>query len=289
MNNIIDPSATIDSRVRLGSYNRIGKNVEIKFANPNGSSMASFGDNNVINDGTRIIVGEGNLSVGDWNVFHNNILLIGGMGLNIGHNGWFGQNTIIDGSGGLEIQNGVRVGMYSQIWTHVGSGELIEGCTLFGFRKTTIEDDVWLVGSCIVSSGITIAQRTVALIGSNLTKDTKAHAVYAGSPALEKPNLNFYKPVPIDDKFSMMENWAKEFVAKHNHKIVISTQRIEIIDDKNQESLVISINLDPSSFDAKTTYYDLSIKKYTKKLTVLENTFYRHIFNNKARFIPFNI
>lgn len=289
MSNIIDPTAVIDPRVTFGSYNKIGKNVEIKFLNPNSKATVVFGDNNIINDRVRILISEGNLSIGDWNVFHNDMLVMGGAGLTVGHNGWFGQNTILDGSGELVLGNGVRIGMYSQVWTHVASGELIEGCTLHGFRKTIIEDDVWLVGSCIVSSGITIAQRTVALIGSNLTKDTKAHTVYAGSPALEKPNLNFYKPVTIDDKFIMMENWAKEFCAMHNYRIITSVQKIEIIDEKSLETLIISLNLDPKGFNQKTTYYDLLLKKYTKRLTALESAFYRYLFNNKARFIPFNI
>ena len=45
--------------------------------------------------------------------------------MKIGHNCWFGQHTVLDATGGLEIHNGVRVGMFSQIWTHVASGEQI--------------------------------------------------------------------------------------------------------------------------------------------------------------------
>lgn len=45
--------------------------------------------------------------------------------------------------------------MYSEIWTQVASGEQIEGCTLYSKRKTTIEeDDVCLIGSCVVSPGL---------------------------------------------------------------------------------------------------------------------------------------
>ena len=131
--NIIDNTAKIHSNVKMGSYNRIGKNVEIQILGNDLNSIVNIGDNNIINDNTRIYV-KGNLSIGDWNVFHNDMLIMADKYVTIGHNCWFGQNTILDGAGGLVIGNGVRVGMYSQIWTHVASGERIEGCKLFAKR-----------------------------------------------------------------------------------------------------------------------------------------------------------
>ena len=130
--NQIHPSASIHSNGIMGEYNRIGKNVTIDILNNN--AKAVIGDNNIINDNTRIII-SGDFSAGDWNVFHNDMLIMADDHVKIGHNCWFGQNTILDGAGGLEIGNGVRVGMYSQIWTHVASGEQIEGCTFFSKRK----------------------------------------------------------------------------------------------------------------------------------------------------------
>ena len=139
--NQIHPSAKIGKNVILGKYNVIGENVVIEgFKNAKG--VVSIGDCNIINEGTKILAGEEGINIGDWNVFHNNMLVMGEVQMTIGHNCWFGQNTILDSSGGLKIGNGVRVGMYSQIWTHVASGELIEGCTLFGKRETIINDDV---------------------------------------------------------------------------------------------------------------------------------------------------
>lgn len=178
--NQIDSSAKIHPNVVLGEYNRIGKNVVIEILGNNSNAIAIIGDNNIINDNTRIFI-HGEFIVGDWNVFHNDMLIMPEDSMRIGHNCWFGQNTILDGAGGLEIGNGVRVGMYSQIWTHVASGEQIEGCILYAKRKTIINDDVWLVGSCVVGSGIVLGKRSTALINSVITKDTLPDRAYSGS------------------------------------------------------------------------------------------------------------
>ncbi|WP_425482538.1 acyltransferase, partial [Fulvivirga aurantia] len=223
----------------LGNYNVIGKNVTITNQSKVGNKVV-IGDCNIFHDNTRIIVGEEDVNIGDWNVFHNNILMIGIRSMKIGHNCWFGQNTVIDSSGALKIGNGVRVGMYSQIWTHVASGELIEGCSLFGFRETIIEDDVWLVGSCIVSSGIRIRRKTIALANSNLTKDTEEESVYAGSPAKKKENLNFYKKVTLEDKMQMIVQWAETFTKIHtNCTLKVDESTITLKSNTRNEEVVI--------------------------------------------------
>ena len=209
--NQIDISAKIHSNVKLGEYNKIGKNVVIDILSSKENFEVTIGDNNIINDNTRILV-TGEFHLGDWNVLHNDMLVMAEKYVNIGHNCWFGQNTILDGTGGLTIGNGVRVGMYSQIWTHVASGEQIEGCTLFAQRETIIEDDVWLVGSCVVGSGIKLSRRSIALINSVLTKDTLPDRAYAGSPAKLIENAQFYVPKTLDEKFIMLKNWLEEFV-----------------------------------------------------------------------------
>ena len=173
--------------------------------------LIKIGDCNSFHDNTRLVIGVEGMEIGDWNVFHNNMLLIGEKKMSIGHNCWFGQNTVIDSTGGMAIGNGVRVGMYSQLWSHVASGELIEGCTLFSKKQTVIEDDVWLVGSCTVSSGIIVKRRGVFLNGSNITKTTEANSTYAGIPAKKLEKLSFYEPVTIQQKYKLEvdpKNWT---------------------------------------------------------------------------------
>lgn len=285
--NHIHPTAKIGENVILGSYNVIGKNVVIEgFKDKSG--IISLGDCNIINENTRILAGEEGITIGDWNVFHNNMLVMAEMKMSIGHNCWFGQNTILDATGGLEIGNGVRVGMYSQIWTHVASGELIEGCTLFGKRMTVIEDDVWLVGSCIVSSGITLGQRGTFLIGSNITKSTEPRKVYAGSPAKLMEKLAFYRIISIEEKISLMKLWVKEYSQCNPHVQYSESQdNMELFFINSAEKLIFIKDGD-MPFNEDVSIFNLTTKRYTKTLNVLERDFYRFIYNHKARFIPVN-
>lgn len=287
--NIIHETAVIPANITLGNYNVIGKNVQIKYLGDE-QPLINIGDNNIINDNTRILVGGEGVIIGDWNVFHNDMLLIGGQKIEIGHNCWFGQNTILDGSGGLHIHNGVRIGMYSQIWTHVASGELIEGCLLYGNRPTIIEDDVWLVGSCIVSSGITLGKKSIFLINSVVTKSAEPGKVYVGSPAQVKENLNFWKKVTIEEKLEMILGWANDYCTKNTDNTIdakTSEGYFIIKNDKTGESILITINTQNLSHDLKnTTVFNLEDKTFNKNNTALERGFYKYIYNHKARFIP---
>lgn len=285
--NQIDPSAKIHPNVVLGSYNRIGKNVVIEILGEDPNVKATIGDNNIINDNTRIFI-HGEFKVGDWNVFHNDMLLMAEKKLLIGHNCWFGQNTILDGAGGLEIGNGVRVGMYSQIWTHVASGEQIEGCTLFSKRETIIEDDVWLVGSCVVGSGLKLGRRSIALINSVLTKDTLADRVYAGSPAKLMENAQFYKPVTLEEKFELLKGWLVDFVAMNSSELFLDTavsNELSLSNRESQEKVIFSKFKTPKDNDDNSVFY-LEDKTYSKTNLLLERQVYKYLYNNKARFLP---
>lgn len=279
--NQIHETAKIHPKVKMGEYNRIGKNVVIEILGDNPESEIVIGDNNVINDNTRVFV-HSTLRIGDWNVFHNDMLLMAEKPMNIGHNCWFGQNTILDASGGLEIGNGVRVGMYSQIWTHVASGEQIEGCTLYAMRKTVIEDDVWLVGSCIVGSGLHLGKRSTALINSVLTKDTEPNRVYAGSPAKLMENANFYKEVTIEDKLNMLNDWLTDF-AEMNSEISIEKKSDSTVLKKGNEEVTFTASSEKNNVAG---VFFLSDKTFNKSNSELERSVYRYLYNNKARFLP---
>lgn len=283
--NEIHETAKIHSKVILGNYNKIGKNVEIIMLNEN--STAFIGDNNIINDNTRIII-TGNLNIGDWNVFHNNMLIMAEDYIRIGHNCWFGQNTILDGAGGLEIGNGVRVGMYSQIWTHVASGELIEGCNLFAKRETIIEDDVWLVGSCVVSSGLILGKRSTALINSVLTKDTEPNRAYAGSPAKLMENVNFYNPISLEEKFDLMLNWLNQFVEINNNVLIKHHDNEIVLFDEINLNEVVFTKQKKITYEINKSLFYIVDKTYFKTNNQLEREIYRFLYGNKARFVPIN-
>ena len=285
--NQIDATAKIHPNVVLGDYNRIGKNVIIEIVGDNPEARAVIGDNNVINDNTRIFI-HGDFVLGDWNVLHNDMLVMAEDKVLIGHNCWFGQNTILDGAGGLIIGNGVRVGMYSQLWTHVASGEQIEGCTLYAKRETIIEDDVWLVGSCVVGSGIRLGYRSIALINSVLTKDTIANKVYAGSPAKLMENACFYKPITLDEKFKLLQDWLQEFVHLQNNEMNLSLvdNNLLCLLDKKSDEQVIFYKQRPTQLDNQESAFFLEDKTYIKTNKPLQRSVYKYLYNNKARFLP---
>ena len=289
-NNIISETTLIPDFVEMGDFNRIGSNVTIQVVKGAKKPKLVIGDCNIINDNVKILVGDEGIFIKDWNVIHNNIFMIGERKIEIGHNGWFGQHTILDGSGGLSIGNGVRIGMYSQIWTHVASGEQLEGCVLYAQRGTIIHDDVWLVGSCIVGSGIVLAKRTICLINSLLTKDTIEGKVYSGSPAKIMEKVNFYKKVDIVEKYEMMYNWAIEF-ANSSQDITVerpTAERIIIINKSSEKIVFSSVDHTDIDLDPLVTVFNMQTKTFKKKKSILEREFYTFLYNNKARFIPIN-
>ena len=272
----------------LGQRVAIQPGVQIIFHKP---ARVTFSDYCTIGPGVKILCDGGDVHMGEWTTVHDRCLLLSTSGLQIGAHGWFGQHTVLDGTGGLKIGNGVRVGMYSQIWSHVAAGEQIEGCTLFGTRPVVIEDDVWLVGSCIVASGVTIGKRAVALIASNITKSVPANGVVAGSPALPKDSLNFYKAIQREEQWQLLTGWLLEVEHLLQLKPIQSPVGIAYgwADARNTECIVFIKNEAelPKALGALpgATVCCLSNKKYVKRLTDIEHRALKYLAGNKARFI----
>lgn len=250
-----------------------------------------IGDYCNIGPGCRFIISGGTVEIGDWTTIHNNTLVLCENGVTIGQHCWFGQNSVIDGTGGLYIGNGVRVGMYSQLWTHAAAGERIEGCTLFTAESTYIEDDVWLVGSCICSSGIRIGRKTVALIGSNITKSFPENSVLAGIPAQQKTGISFYKPLKLVEKWELLVEWLYEYVALEKLPLVMLEKTgCQIVRQTADAIETIAFFQDTVSADLfGTMHYEATIccletKSYVKRYTALEQQVLKHLASNKARF-----
>lgn len=276
-----------EGEVIFGKHSSFGEGIKVIFKTP---KKIIIGDYVTLGDGVKIIVEDGDVSIEDWTTIHSNTLVLSTKGVAIGQHCWFGQNTILDGTGGLSIGNGVRVGMYSQIWSHIAAGEQIEGCIFYSASPVCIEDDVWLVGSCTVGSGVTIGRRSVCLSGSNITRNVPENVTVAGAPAKIREAIKAYKHKSLDDKFMMMESWVRAFCDESNGRwymglpeenvLTICSKKAEEVKifKKNYDYIGYSVALGGSKFCIET-------KLYSKSFTDGEAALMRYLSGNKARFL----
>lgn len=173
-----------------------------------------LGDHVYIGEGCNIQVPE--LIIGDYTKIHRGALIYGRQPLKIGYNCWIGEHTIIDAEGRTTIGNGVGAGAYSQLWSHIRHGDVLEGCRYLNFGELSVEDDVWFVGSCIVSP-IHAAKKSVALVGSVVTRDMEENHVYGGSPAKDLTDKlgQPFESREIYQKYTGLINRWLEFKGKY--------------------------------------------------------------------------
>lgn len=246
-NSIVEPSAIIRG------INGDAENVII-------------GDNTYIGNDVQIICD--NVFIGDYCKIHHHTNIHGYNPCKIGHNAWIGQYCIIDTIGGVTIGNNCGIGAHSQLWSHIKYGDTLEGCRYLSDSPLIVGNDVWFVGHCIVSP-ITAEDKTVALVGSVVTKNMSYNSVYAGSPAVDithKVGKPFIE-ISIDEKYNKMHQYVKNFSQNSsNIKIVTSTSLF--------------------NFENDITYFDVSSRTYTKKRTENEIKFMKYLLPEKAKFVP---
>ena len=249
---------------------KIGKNTYISpsakittISNKFSIDDFEIGDNSYIGDDVQIICNK--FSLGDYCKIHHHTN-IHGDSVKIGHNAWIGQYSIIDGLGGTSIGNNCGIGAHSQLWSHIKYGDTLEGCRFLSKSNLKIGNDVWLVGHCIVSP-VTISDKSMALVGSVITKDMEYNNIYAGSPAKNITNKvgKQFKEVSIEEKMLKMNDYLSEFGLSGKIKIV---QDVSFF--KNDEN----------------TYFAVKTREYTKKLSEEEILFMKFLLPNKAKFIP---
>lgn len=211
-----------------------------------------------------------NLSIGDY-VTVNPGTVIHGEKVQIGHNCWIGQYSILDGHGGLlSIGNNVGVGAHSQLWSHMKFGDRLDGCRWHRMSELKIEDDVWFVGHCLVTP-IVARARSMLMLGGMVTHDMEENQIYAGSPAKNVTETfgRQFEPVSIDQRIAVFSAYLSEY-RELGHEI--------------DSFRVLGEAENPSSADV--TYFDLAARQYYPTYSRIETEFIRYLLYDRAKFLP---
>jgi acetyltransferase-like isoleucine patch superfamily enzyme len=225
-----------------------------------------IGDNCYIGHDVRIICDE--FEIGDYSKIQHHTNIHGYKPCKIGHNAWIGQYCIIDSIGGTTIGNNCGIGAHSQLWSHIKYGDTLEGCRFLSSLPLEIGNDVWFVGHCIVSP-IKAEDKSMALVGSVITKEMKYNQIYAGSPAKNITSKvgEQFSFVSIEDKKKKMLEYLNMFKPNSN--------TIRIVD-----------TIEDFMFEDNITYFNVTTREYTKKLNEEEIQFMKFLLPDKAKFTP---
>lgn len=251
----------------LGKNVKIESSAVIRGVSGNAKNII-IGDNCYIGENVQIICDD--FSLGDYSKIHHHTNIHGYLPCKIGHNAWIGQYTIIDSIGGTTIGNNCGIGAHSQIWSHIKYGDTLEGCRFLTEKPMDIGSDVWFVGHCIVSP-IKAHDKSMAMVGSVVTKDMAFNEIYAGAPAKsisDKVGFQFTH-VSIEDKQKKMFQYLSEWGGDSN-KIRVVSEKSEIDFARNDVS-----------------FFNVTDRFYTKNLTQWEISFMNFLLPAKAKFIPY--
>lgn len=214
-----------------------------------------LGDFTFIGRHTRIIAPE--FCLGDYSKLHMHSFGHGERPLQIGRNCWIGGNSVLDSMGGLDIDDNVGIGAHSQLWTHIQFGDIVEGSRFYSHTYMHVGKDAWFVGHCIVSP-IQVGEKSMALVGSVVTRDMLPNHIYAGVPAkdvTDKMGTQF-EPRTTEQKAAKLQEMIDAFVEKHPQH-------------KGQLLVVQS----PEEYKAGITCFDVSQRVYTRTYSDAEIAF----------------
>ena len=134
-------------------------------------------------------------------------------------------------------------------------------------KNLIIGNDVWFVGHCIVTP-VNAKDKSMAMVGSVITKDMEYNTIYAGSPAKsvsEKIGFQF-KERSLMEKQESLQNLYKKFGYCNEIKIVLEEEEV--------------------NFNDNISYFVVATRRYKKTLSANEISFMKFLLPEKAKFIP---
>jgi len=232
------------------------------------ADFVRIGDHAYIGANVQIICDH--FELGDYCKIHHDTNVHGYKPCRIGHNAWIGQFCIIDSVGGVTIGNNCGIGSASQLWSHIKFGDTLEGNRFNSTQELAIGNDVWFVGHCIVSP-IVAADKSMAMVGSVVTRNMEHNHVYAGVPSkdiTDKVGPQFTE-TSVEQKLDLMNGYLTDF-AGHTDEIMI----VE----------------DVSSFRSDgVSYFAVATREYNKTNSNLEVGFMKYLLPERAKFVPYHL
>ncbi len=250
--------------VQIGRYVTIEDGVFIGDKQGGNCKKVIIGDGVFLGKNSRFFLPS--LEIGDYTTINNTAFGSGDKACIIGSCCWFGQNCILDSEGGLEIHNGVGVGAYSQLWSHILFGDTLQGCNWDQKKRLIVEDDVWFVGHCIVSP-VHAYKKSMALAGTVVTRDMQENHIYAGTPAKDVTSVlgHQFNERHVEEKFDILCEKYKAFLLE-NPDLQSQADKIQIVADaggiENMEGV---------------TYFNVADRTYNKLLTEIEHRFMKYL------------
>ena len=221
--------------------------------------------------GPNVKISDGIVRIGDYSKIHDNVYINPKLHVTLGHLSWIGQGTILDGTGGIIAGNYLGVGINSALYSHIRHGDILQGCKYNMNKELIIGDDVWFVGMCLVSP-IKAENKSMAMLGSVITKNMELNHVYGGNPAkdlTEKIGVP-WNDISIDKKMADMTSNMLEY---YREDPSFDIDSIHIVEEY------------PEKMDDRT-FYNITDRTYTKKHSLNEVKFNKWLFKYKAKFIP---
>jgi hypothetical protein len=189
--------------------------------------------------------------------------------LTVGHNFWLGTGAIVDSKGGTMIGDNVGIGAGSQLWTHIRFGDTLYGSRWDRVGDLTVDDDVWFVGHCLVGP-IRAGPRSLALLGSVVTRNMEADHTYAGAPAVD-----------VTQKFG--PTFEIKPVAE---RLRLLNQRLdELLPDRDQRRQVLAVSDESGAADPERLVLNVESRTYTANGHPLEHVVLRGLLPT-AKFVP---
>lgn len=260
---MVDAYPNIDaSEIHVGHDVIIAPTAQIR------AKSVRIGDNAFIGEG--VVIDVGDFVMGDYSRIQAGTVCFGIEPLRIGRNCWIGGRCDIDAQGGLDIEDNVGIGSLSQVWTHIRHGDVTQGCRFDSRRKVVIGRDAWFVGSCLISP-VFVGERSMALLGSVVTRDMVSGRTYAGVPArdiTEKIGPQ-YEEIAAEEKARRLAERIKSFESRHPE--LSGTLKVEL-----SAATIPSTN--------EITYFFVNERMYTKNRTRAETLFLSQ--ERTVKFVP---